>query len=116
MPQLTRETMVAGSTGTQSPAMIFHWTGVRPNSRAARSPEFGKRHFTERNWQILERLEAMAKEKGVAPHHLAIKWVATHPAVTEPILGASNAKQVEDNLKYLDVNLSEEERKRLSED
>ncbi len=84
------------------------------NSRAARNPEFGKRHFSERNWQILDRLEAMAKQKGVAPHHLAIKWVATHPAVTAPILGASNAEQVEDNLKYLDVSLSEEERKQLS--
>ncbi len=85
-----------------------------PNSRAARNAEYGRRYFTEHNWQVLERLEAMAKEKGCEPHHLALKWVATHPAVTAPIVGASNADQIVDNLKYLDVSLGEEERKRLS--
>ena len=85
-----------------------------PNSRAARSPEYARRHFTDKNWAVLERLEFMAKEKGCAPHHLALKWVATHPAVTAPILGASNADQVLNNLKYLDVSLSAAERQQLS--
>ena len=85
-----------------------------PNSRAARNPDYARRHFTEHNWQVLARLEAMAKEKGCAPHHLALKWVATHPAVTAPIIGASNSEQIVDNLHYLDVSLSEDERSQLA--
>ena len=56
----------------------------------------------------------MAKEKGCAPHHLALAWVATHPAVTCPIVGCSNAEQLVDNLKYLTVRLTPEERAILS--
>ncbi len=55
----------------------------------------------------------MAQEKGCGPHHLALAWVATHPAVTAPIVGCSNAEQLADNLKYLQVSLSEEERQQF---
>jgi aryl-alcohol dehydrogenase-like predicted oxidoreductase len=82
-------------------------------TRAARSAEFHKR-FTEANWAILERLTAMAKEKDCGPHHLALAWVATNPAVTCPIVGCSNAEQLVDNLKYLEVSLTAEERAILS--
>lgn len=84
-----------------------------PDSRAARNPDFARR-FTEKNWAVLDRLETMAKEKGCEPQHLALAWVATHPAVTAPIVGASNVEQLKDNLKYLAVSLSEEERRALS--
>ncbi|MBI3734763.1 MAG: aldo/keto reductase, partial [Chloroflexi bacterium] len=85
-----------------------------PGTRGARNPEFAKR-FTEQNWAILERLQTMAKEKGCAPHHLALAWVAAHPAVTAPIVGCSNAEQLVDNLKYLAVSLTEAERKWLAD-
>ena len=84
-------------------------------TRGARNAEFGKR-FTEANWDTLSRLEEMAKAKGCGPHHLALAWVATHPAVTAPILGCSTAEQLTDNLKYLTVSLSPEERAQLSGD
>jgi aryl-alcohol dehydrogenase-like predicted oxidoreductase len=58
----------------------------------------------------------MAKAKGCGPHHLALAWVATQPAVTAPILGCSSAEQLADNLKYLTVSLSPEERALLSGD
>jgi aryl-alcohol dehydrogenase-like predicted oxidoreductase len=82
-------------------------------TRAARNAEYLKR-FTEASWETLRRLEAMAKAKGCGPHHLALAWVATHPAVTAPIVGCSNAAQLADNLKYLTVNLSTEERAQLT--
>ena len=84
-------------------------------TRGARSADFGKR-FTEANWAALDRLEQMAKAKGCGPHHLALAWVAAHPAVTVPILGCSTAEQLADNLKYLAVSLSPEERAALSGD
>jgi len=91
--------------------------GVPPPAatRGARSADFGKR-FTEANWDTLSRLEQMAKAKNCGPHHLALAWVATHPAVTAPILGCSTAEQLADNLTYLTVSLSHEERAQLSGD
>jgi 1-deoxyxylulose-5-phosphate synthase len=86
---------------------------AQAGTRGARNPEFGRR-FTEGNWETLNRLETMAKAKGCGPHHLALAWVAAHPAVTAPIVGCSNAAQLADNLKYLTVNLSAEERAQLS--
>jgi aryl-alcohol dehydrogenase-like predicted oxidoreductase len=84
-------------------------------TRGARNAEFGKR-FTEANWDTLGRLEEMAKAKGCGPHHLALAWVATHPAVTAPIVGCSTAEQLADNLKYMTVSLSPKERAQLSGD
>ncbi|MBI5879114.1 MAG: aldo/keto reductase [Chloroflexi bacterium] len=82
-------------------------------TRGARNPQFAKR-FTEANWAALDRLQAMAQAKGCGPHHLALAWVAAHPAVTAPIVGCSNADQLRDNLKYLDYRLTPAERKQLS--
>jgi aryl-alcohol dehydrogenase-like predicted oxidoreductase len=84
-------------------------------TRGARNLDFQKR-FTDANWATLDRLTALAKEKNCGPHHLALAWVAGHPAVTGPIVGCSNAEQLADNLKYLDVQLSTEERAALSGD
>ena len=84
-------------------------------TRGARNADFGRR-FTETNWKTLSRLEQMAKAKGCGPHHLALAWVATQPAVTAPILGCSTAEQLADNLKYLTISLSPEERALLSGD
>ncbi len=87
---------------------------IPPGTRGARNPDFSER-FTEESWNILARLQAMAKDKACGPHHLALAWVATHPAVTAPIMGASNAEQLRDNLRYLEFELSDEERELLSE-
>jgi aryl-alcohol dehydrogenase-like predicted oxidoreductase len=87
-----------------------------PNTRGARNPDAFQRRFTDANWATLDRLQALAQEKGCGPHHLALAWCATHPAVTAPIVGCSNAEQLVDNLKYLEVKLSDEERKKLSGD
>jgi aryl-alcohol dehydrogenase-like predicted oxidoreductase len=87
-----------------------------PNTRGARNPDAFQRRFTDANWATLDHLQALAQEKGCRPHHLALAWCATHPAVTAPIVGCSNAEQLVDNLKYLEVKLSDEERKKLSGD
>lgn len=86
---------------------------IPEGTRGARNPQFAKR-FTDANWAALDRLQAMAKEKGCGPHHIALAWVASHHAVTAPIIGCSNVDQLRDNLKYLDYRLTPEERKLLS--
>jgi aryl-alcohol dehydrogenase-like predicted oxidoreductase len=43
-----------------------------------------------------------------------VAWVAGHPAVTAPIIGARNLTQLEDSLKALEINLSPDLRAEIS--
>lgn len=57
---------------------------------------------------------SFAKEKGFHPVSLAISWVASHPSVTSPILGARTVEQLEPALKSLDICMTPELRKEIS--
>lgn len=49
---------------------------------------------------------ALAQETGYDPAALAVAWVAAHPAVTAPIIGARNIDQLEGSLKSLNVDMT----------
>ena len=66
------------------------------------------------NYEIAAGLGALSKEVGHAPASLAVAWVASHPAITAPILGARNLEQLEPSLASLDVQMTDELRERLS--
>lgn len=48
-------------------------------------------------------LEPVAADLGCSLSQLAIAWCATNPAVTSVITGATNRKQLDENLGALDV-------------
>lgn len=52
---------------------------------------------------------------GVKPATLALAWVAAHPGVTAPIVGARNLAQLEDSLAALDVEVPAELRTQVSQ-
>jgi aryl-alcohol dehydrogenase-like predicted oxidoreductase len=47
-----------------------------------------------------------ARDKGYHPVSLAVAWVAHHPAVTAPIIGARNVEQLKDSLQAADIQMS----------
>ena len=51
---------------------------------------------------------SLARERGFDPVTLAVAWVAHHPAVTAPIIGARNVQQLEPSLKAADLSLTGE--------
>ncbi|MEM7117976.1 MAG: aldo/keto reductase [Chloroflexota bacterium] len=57
-------------------------------------------------YEIAERFTSFAQERGYDPVGLAVAWVAAHPAVTSPILGARNVQQLEGSLKALDIDMT----------
>ncbi|MCY0993601.1 aldo/keto reductase [Nannocystis sp. ILAH1] len=71
--------------------------------------------FTERNWQIVGALEAVAGELGRSMAQVALQWVLTRPGVTSVILGATRPEQLEDNLGALDLQIPPELLRRLDE-
>jgi len=51
---------------------------------------------------------AFARERGLHPVSLAVAWVLAHPAVTAPIIGARNSRQLEDSLAAAEINITPE--------
>ncbi|MGZ6925720.1 MAG: aldo/keto reductase [Acidimicrobiia bacterium] len=52
----------------------------------------------ERNFAVVQAVEAVADELGRSMAQVALNWVAHRPGVTAPILGARTIPQIEDNL------------------
>lgn len=78
--------------------------------------EWGNIYVTERNLRIAEEVDRIAEEIGRSPSQVAIAWVRQRPqGVCIPILGATKAEQMKDNLGALDVALSAEQLERLDE-
>ncbi len=86
-------------------------------SRLERWKDRMGRFDTERNWKILEALDAVASEHGATPAQVSLAWLLRKPAVTSVIFGARSIAQLEDNLKAagLATALREEDMTRLDE-
>ena len=76
---------------------------------------FGDSKFVERNWRVLEVLNAVAAELDRPPAQVALAWVMARPGVTSTIIGASKLTQLASNITATDVVLSEAQMQRLDE-
>ena len=85
---------------------------VRPKDdrRLDGANPFGDSLFTDRNWKIVDELRRVSADVGESPARVALAWVVGRPGVASTLMGASRAEQVADNIKALDVVLSEEHR------
>jgi len=60
--------------------------------------------------EIARRTAEVAKQRGVAPAAVALAWVASHPSVTAPLIGADAPDQVDAAVVAAGMTLSEAER------
>ena len=62
------------------------------------------------NWiyELAQTFADFARARGFEPASLAVAWVAGHPAVTAPIIGARNLEQLEGSLKALEIEMTRE--------
>jgi len=67
------------------------------------------KYFNQRNWDLIELMDKMGKEKGVSISQIAIGWLLANPVISSPIIGPRNLEQLEDNLGSIRVQLSPEE-------
>jgi aryl-alcohol dehydrogenase-like predicted oxidoreductase len=66
-------------------------------------------------FEVAERYVGFCKPRGLHPVSTAIAWVATHPAVTAPIIGARNVDQLRDSLAAVKVAMTPELRAEIAE-
>lgn len=72
------------------------------------------RYGAARNFEIAAAFTELAASLGHHPAAVAIAWVAAHPAVTAPLVGARNLEQLEVCLGALDVPMDDELYARIS--
>jgi len=69
----------------------------------------------DKGFAILDVLAAVARARAVTIPQIALAWILSKPVVTSVIIGARKLAQLEDNLKAVDVALTEEDIKSLDE-
>ena len=72
------------------------------------------RYGDEWMMEVAEKYVAFCKQRGLHPVSTAIAWVAAHPAITAPIVGARNVEQLKDSLAAVDVKMTPELRAEIS--
>jgi aryl-alcohol dehydrogenase-like predicted oxidoreductase len=65
-------------------------------------------------YNVAAEFAEFARKNGHEPAALAIAWVAAHPAVTAPLLGARNMEQLESNLQAAEIDMTAELREEIS--
>jgi aryl-alcohol dehydrogenase-like predicted oxidoreductase len=61
----------------------------------------------EHGFKVVEMMRGIAAEHEVTVAQVAVAWLLAHEAVTSVLLGTTRRSQLEDNLKAVDVKLSE---------
>ncbi|MBN1937272.1 MAG: aldo/keto reductase [Anaerolineae bacterium] len=90
-------------------------TKNKPQSgRLVENEMYNRRYGLSVYYEIAEAFTAHAQERGVHPVSLAVAWVMSHPALTAPIIGARNIKQLEPSLAAADVPMTPEWRTEIS--
>ncbi|MDO7848006.1 aldo/keto reductase [Hymenobacter sp. M29] len=89
--------------------------GATGEGRLSGPNPFGNTLFTDRNWRILEALQAVAAQAGHPLAQVTLAWVLAQPGMSAPIVGASRVAQLRDSLAALSLTLSPEHLRALSE-
>jgi len=70
------------------------------------------RYFRSEDFDVVESVVALAKEKDISPSQLALAWLLCK-GVTAPIIGVTEIQHVEEAVECLQVKLDSDEMKRL---
>jgi len=89
--------------------------GKRPGEgRVVDSDQYAKRYDAEGTYETAAAFTEFANNMGVHPVSLAVAWVAGHPAVTSPIIGARNVDQLKPALESVGIDMTSELRAEIA--
>ena len=83
-------------------------------SRGSLSDRFGEYYATDRAWDVLEEVEAVAEEVDATPAQVSLRWLMDQDRFTcVPIVGARSPDQLEENVGAVEVDLSDDQFERI---
>jgi 1-deoxyxylulose-5-phosphate synthase len=89
--------------------------GKTPSSSRYKTDKyFAERFFRPEDFDVVERAEEVAKEKGVTTAQVALAWLL-HKGVNAPIIGATKVEHIDEAVGSVDLQLSDDDVKRLEE-
>lgn len=87
----------------------------RPESgRLVENKMYQVRYGDSTYYSIAEAFTSYAEERGIHPVTLAIAWVAAHPAITAPLIGAKSLTQLEPALAAAEIEFTEDDWKEIA--
>lgn len=86
-----------------------------PLPDSVRAHENADVRFTDKNWDIVETLIAVAASAATTPAQAAINWLRSKPWVSAPIIGANTPEQLHNTIDGLDRQLPAEALDRLDQ-
>src|SRR2546426_1142686 len=87
---------------------------VPEGDRRLQHPRFQGENL-DRNVQLVSRLESIAREKKCTPAQLVLAWLLAQGSDIVPIPGTKRKQRVDENCAALDIKLSKEDVKRISD-
>jgi aryl-alcohol dehydrogenase-like predicted oxidoreductase len=87
---------------------IKKFEDMAPDDYRRFSPRFQGENFTK-NLELVSKIEELAVEKGCSSSQLALAWVLTRGSHVFPIPGTKRVHYLEENVKALEVKLSQED-------
>jgi len=102
-----------------SPLARGFLAGNRPRGQEGETPRakgdaFARDYYYRpEDYDVLDRVLAVAARRGAKPAQIALAWLLHQPGVTAPIVGASRMEHLEDAVAALEIRLDEAERQEL---
>jgi aryl-alcohol dehydrogenase-like predicted oxidoreductase len=78
------------------------------------NPRFQGDNF-KRNMELVDRVEEIAREKGVKPGQLALAWVMAQGDDVAPIPGTKRREYLEENVAAVEIELTDDDLRRIDE-
>lgn len=88
---------------------------VAETPRAQHDQYASEMYFQEADFQVVDRVIGLAKQRNAKPAQIALAWLLHKSFVTAPIIGTTKVEHLEDAVKALDVELSPEDLTYLEE-
>lgn len=88
---------------------------VNNQTKRGSTDAFIGRYTGAESADIINRVEEIAKKKGISMAQVAIAWSLSKEGVTAPIVGTTNLKNLEEIIAAVHIKLTEEEIKYLEE-
>jgi aryl-alcohol dehydrogenase-like predicted oxidoreductase len=90
-------------------------SGERRTTRAGTDPFSDSMYQAQSDFDIVDRVAAVASARGVPPAQVALAWLLQRPGVTAPIIGATRLGHLEDALAGEQLELTVDEVRQVEE-